>query len=133
MKYPFEFEELLLTDYVLDQLGFTNYHDGAGDFGDRRLDLGVSPYYLVHEIDAKSDENDGYGYMFGGQAKIEPGHFCSEDFGQKLYFLHDLYEDITFNHKNIELNVFIEKCYKANCGYYLDSYLEYKNNQSPTN
>ena len=57
MNYPFEFRELLLTDFVLTKLGFTEYHDGAGDYGDRRLNLGKLPYFEILEIDAKEDVN----------------------------------------------------------------------------
>lgn len=123
MNYPFEFNELLLTDYVLDQLGFTEYHDGAGDFGDRRLDLGLETRYEIKCVDAKSDINDGYGYYMETKPKIEPGHFCTEDFGIRLYFLHDMYEDILLNRTSSELDMFIEKCNKSNAGPYLSSYI----------
>ena len=120
MNYPFEFKELLLTDFVLTKLGFTPYHDGAGDYGDRRLDLGKRPYFEIIEIDAKDDVYDGYGIT----KEIGSGHYTRDC--EDLYFLHELYEEILSDCTVDEVNVFVEKCKEANCYPYLESYLEYK-------
>lgn len=89
MKYPFEFSELLLTKTVLDVIGFTEYWSGCGDFGDRRLNLGELPAYLIWEIDELDDPCGGY----CGQPVYESSHFSSKDW-EPMYFLHEMYEDI---------------------------------------
>jgi len=126
MKYPFEFSELLLTDYVLKQLGFNPYKDGAGDFGYRRLNLGES-YYTMLEIDAQYDLTGGY----GDYEVLEPGHFesCGDGPTRRLYFFHDLYEDILFKMQPVAIEIFKKKCKDANIEPYLYSYINYKTNK----
>lgn len=142
MIYPFEFKVLHLTDKVLDKLGFSEYWDGPGDFGDRRLDLGAQkedkrlvskqqyPAYLIHVIDEQDqDEASGQGY---GEPEYVPYHFTTKDFQKALYFLHDMYEDIAVNRTPEELQVFFEITKKKgiNMWPFLSSYLEYKKMES---
>jgi len=126
MNYPFEFNELLLTSYVLDKLGFTGYHDGAGDFGSRTLWLSPTSKIELIETDPKDDIYDGYSSSCGSEPEISNGHYLKD--GWIIYFLHDLYECIIDDYleDSEELKVFIEKCKKANCYPHLKSYLEYK-------
>lgn len=134
MKYPFEFKELLLTDGVLDSLGFTDYHAGSGDFGDRRLDLGGKvgdtfltskneyPFYFIFVIDHQEPD-----YYY--EDVITPKHFCTKDF-KTIYFLHEMYEDILKRRTADEVSEFINKCNKTGMSGYLNSYLKYKNERS---
>lgn len=138
MNYPFEFEELLLTERVLDVLGFTEYWAGCGDFGDRRLDLGGKvgderltskkeyPSYFIYVLDETEDPESGYGY---GKPKYCSEKVFSKNFDSILYFLHDLYEDILKRRTPEEIEAFIEITKKkdVNMYPYIESYLKYKN------
>lgn len=122
MKYPFEFKELPLTDKMLDKLGFTEYHDGSGDSGDRRFGK-----YKLWSIDEKDDSADGYGSW---APEYSAKYFCSDHRAvqfRSIYFLHDLYEDIKINNPE-ELDAFIEKTKRVNMYPFIKSYLEFKNN-----
>lgn len=133
MKYPFEFDEMLLTDEVLDLLGFTQYHGGAGDFGDRRLDLGGKvgdpellskkeyPLYFIHVI----DHLDGNYW----EDVVTPKHFCTKDF-RTIYFLHEMYEDILSRRTADEASRFIQLCNQTGMSGYLSSYIKYKENET---
>lgn len=135
MNYPFEFEELLLTDGVLDALGFSKYWGGSGDFGERWLDLGGQPgdeelisndqypNYLLRKIDESDDPECGY----GKNPKYNASHYVTKNW-KVVYFFHELLQDILDWRKIDELKVFIEKARKANMGKYVDDYLNYKTN-----
>ena len=124
MNYPFEFNELLLSDKALDWLGFTEYWDLNGDTGDRRLDLGGDGVkYLIWETCDKEDDADGYGYH---PVQCITHYFFKGDFKGHLYFLHEMYEDIKEKRTSDELGVFLEKCKRANMMPYIESYLKYK-------
>ena len=133
MKYPFEFKELLITDKVLDVLGFTEYSDGAGDFGDRRLDLrnkeNPKKKYIIYEIDEIEDPEAGYGY---GEPEYCSQHFCTKDFKENIYFLHEMYEDILEHYTPEEVETFIQitKRRGVNMFPYIKQYLNYKNNNN---
>ena len=115
MKYPFEFNELLLTEDVLDRLGFTEYHDKGGDYGMRTLWI-KEDHYVVWEYET-TEEDSLHGVVYISH------HFGSEDYGQ-LYFLHELWEQINKNTSQIAL--FEQLCKKNGMGSYIESYLEYK-------
>lgn len=123
MKYPFEFTECLLTDSVLDALGFTEYWSGSGEYGDRKLKLG-STYYMIFEMDPLEDEDQGY----SSKHVRCPGHFVSDGFETRLYFLHDMIEDVKARRTPNEYDVFLSLCKQrgVNLGSYLDSYFEWK-------
>lgn len=126
MKYPFEFKEMLLTQKTLDVLGFTDYWSESGDFGSRCLDLGMNvhyPKYCICVLDERNDSTEGY-----GEAEYASEHFCSRDFKKNLYFLHDLYEDISQKRPPEQLQVFIEltKKKEVNMWPFLKSYIDYK-------
>lgn len=129
MNYPFEFKEMLLTDKALDVLGFSEYWAGAGDFGERRLNLGnAGAHYTIIEHDEKDDESDGYGPW---PTTYSPCHF-SADFKSpsgSIYFLHEMYEDIVATRTPEEVERFIEITKQRGINMYpfIKSYLEFKN------
>lgn len=128
MQYPFEFHELLLTDHVLDALGFGEYWDDCGDFGSRKLVFSDDSYYLLYEMDERnSDDADSY----GGVATYCPSYFLAKDFRRRLYFLHDLYEDIVASCPAVDVELFILTTKKPEVNMWpaLESYLKYKENQ----
>lgn len=129
-------KKLLLTDKVLDVLGFTEYWAGSGDYyGDRRLDLGgqvgderlVSkgeyPLYYITVHDETPDPDSGY----GSEPHYQSEHFTSKDYDD-LYFLHDLYEDIVKRRTPEEVAKFIEitKRKGVNMYPYIQAYIERK-------
>jgi hypothetical protein len=137
MEYPFKFKELLLTDKVLDVLGFSKYWNGCGDFGDRRLDLGgvvedkrltsknEYPKYFIQEVDEIDDPESGYGY---GEPEYSSRHFCTKGFEKRIYFLHEMYEDILQRRTPEEVEKFIEITKKegVNMFPYIESWIKYK-------
>ena|SRR6187402_1294741 len=124
MNYPFEFNELLLTDKVLDVLGFTEYWSECGDFGRRTLAL-AGERYLLYQLDEKDDASDGYA---PGPAEYSPGRFVSAEFNDRLYFLHDLYESINKSTSAEFIHDFIILTKKDGVNMWpaLESYLKYK-------
>jgi hypothetical protein len=121
MIYPFEFRELLLTDGVLDALGFSPYWGGSGEYGERRF----GSYYII-DHDEMDDPECGYG---SSKPMYSSQHF-SEGFKtdmNTLYFLHELYESIAKNSPE-DLEAFVEKTKEngVNMYPYIESYLEYK-------
>jgi hypothetical protein len=119
MNYPFEFNELLLTDKILDILGFTEYQDKNGDDGIRTLFLGEN-IFTIWDIGELHD--DSYGY---GKGIYVSHHFCTLTDIKPIYFLHELWDYI--NEKTSQIALFEQICRKNNMGYYIDSYLEWKN------
>ena len=130
MEYPFEFNEMLLTDKVLDVLGFSEYWDGSGDYGERSFGKEGVELYRIVEHDEMDDPACGYG---GAPPEYSPSHF-SQPFKSKkmgaIYFLHELYESILENNPNL-IPMFVEKTKEngVNMYPYIESYLNYKNNQ----
>jgi len=136
MEYPFKFKALIITDKMLDILGFTEYWGGSGDFGDRRLDLGGQvedkrliskneyPMYFIFKIDETDDPESGYGYS---KPEYCSAHFCTKDF-ETIYFLHEMYDDIVARRTPEEIERFIEIIQKKgiNMFPFIKSYMEYK-------
>lgn len=106
-------EKLLLTDKILDKLGFTPYNDENGDSGTRILYVGDN-ILKVWDMDEIDDETQGY----GSPAKYRAKHFMIPDYGP-VYFLHELLDVI--NKEDIMLE-FVRKCHLYNMGFYLDEY-----------
>lgn len=127
MNYPFEFDELLLTSKVLDVLGFSEYWAGSGDFGERCFGVEKVELYRIVEIDEIDDPDAGYG---SGEPQYCSKHYCSRTFIKRIYFLHELYEDIENLNPNL-LSMFIEKTKEKNVNMYpyIKSFLKYKTNQ----
>lgn len=138
MKYPFEFQEMLLTQKALDTLGFSDYWSGCGDYGTRHLTLfdetGEEPHenYSVTVFDEDYDPEGGYG--------IGPPSYCARHtayIGQHgvgwydLYFLHDLLDNIKINCSDRFYTHFVEvtKQPGVNMYPYIKSYLEFKEKQ----
>jgi len=130
------FSECLITEQLLDVMGFSEYWSGSGDYGDRRLDLGGKvgderltskkeyPVYWIFEFDSKDDECDGYGY--GSPCRV-PQHFADKDM-VSMYFLHEMYEDIVTRRTPEEVEMFITILKKkgVNLYPYIESYLKWK-------
>ena len=122
ITYPFDFNELLLTEDVLDKLGFTEYWAGSGDYGKRLLKFSDGPFYTINEMDSLEDNSYGYSY-----AEYSANRYLSDNFGKSLYFLHDLYEDILGKRTVEEVGEFINKTKEVNMFPYIESWLKYKN------
>lgn len=73
--------KLLLTDGVLNTLGFGDYHDGAGDFGRRSLMLKSGSLELMEH-----DESE-YG-CHPYETEYQANHYSFEF--NEVYFLHEL-------------------------------------------
>jgi hypothetical protein len=132
MKYPFEFKELLITDKVLDVLGFSEYWAGSGEFGERSFGIQGVKLYRIVEQDEMDDPASGYGY---GEPEYSSCHF-SQPFASKkmgsIYFLHELYESIAEITPDL-LEMFIEKTKQkgVNMYPYIKSYLEFIESKNP--
>lgn len=131
MKYPFEFQEMLITSKVLDVLGFSEYWSGSSEFGTRSFGEKISEHqyktmYQLVEEDEMDDPCSGY---CPPPIWYSPCHYHS-NFDSKthinIYFLHDLYEDILENCPEV-LEFFLEKTKEVNMYPYMESYLKYKN------
>lgn len=136
IEYPFKFKELLITDKVLDVLGFSEYWAGSGDFGERTFGIKKSEHqyekwYRIVENDETEDPASGY----GGTPEYSSQYFSSPFNAKKhraIYFLHDLYEDISDNAPEL-LETFVEKLKEkgVNMLPILQSYLKYKSELQP--
>ena len=117
----------LITDLILDKLGFTPYQDGAGDYGHRTLAYPNKPPYNksnMYEIicyDEKDDANDGY----GEQPEYGDGHYASGNNYSSMYFIHELYDDVRLTMSTEFFNYFIEQLKKNNLFPYIESYLNH--------
>lgn len=130
MNYPFEFKEMLLTDKVLNLLGFSQYCGGASEYGERSFGIEGVEIYRIVENDEQDDPAAGYGY---GDPEYCSCHYSqpskSKTYGS-IYFLHELYESIKENNPNL-LEMFVEKTKEkgVNMYPYIKSYLDYKENK----
>jgi hypothetical protein len=134
MTYPFEFKELILTDRILDKLGFTEYWAGSGDYGERCFGIKKNenqfehvPYRIV-EIDEKDDDCDGYCETRNYVAQYYQSPFRAK-VHRSIYFLHDLYDDIQDNAPHV-LEFFVQKCKENNMYPFIESYLTFKNHHN---
>jgi len=128
MEYPFKFNECILTEDILDKLGFSDYWAGSGEFGNRTFskerDDGSNTSEFAYRMVVSDQLDDGS--MGWGKLEYKPEYFIVEDFQTTLYFLHDLYENI-FSKENEELNkLFLSKCTEIGLESYIQSYLNYK-------
>lgn len=117
MFFPFEFRECLLTSELLDHLGFSEYHDGCGDFGHRFLMLGENKYVIY--------EHDELIYGDGLSNDYIASHILNKNF-ESLYFLHEMYEDIVKLFTYSGQKKFLKLCENKRVNRYLVSYLNYK-------
>lgn len=113
--------KLNLTDGVLNKLGFSEYVDGAGDFGSRALTFKDGHKIIIWEIDEKEDDTDGYSI----DGKYVSNHYCGTNWNA-LFFLHDIYEEIITNHENYELE-FIDICRSIKMDAYIYDYIKEQN------
>lgn len=128
LNYPFEFKELLITDKVLDALGFSEYWAGSGDFGERSFGVEGVRLFRIVEIDEIDDPDAGYGY---GEPEYCARHygepFSSRNSLKNIYFLHELYESVLANCPGL-MDMFVEKTKGVNMYPYIKSWVEFKEN-----
>lgn len=139
----YQFSKLLLTDKVLDTLGFTEYWGECGEFGNRQLYLqaedadpiplakGEFPRYLIYEMDELPYGQDaGYALV----TKYEAAYFSTKDFFP-IYFLHEMYEDIVCRRAPEEVEFFTDLLKKkgVNMYPYIEEYLRWKQIQTTGN
>lgn len=127
LKYPFEFKELLITDKVLDVLGFGEYWAGASEYGERSFGIEGVELYRIVEHDEMDDPACGYGSTppeYSSCHYSKP--FKSKTMGN-IYFLHELYESIAETTPTL-LEMFVEKTKEkgVNMYPYIKSWLEFK-------
>jgi len=125
MNYPFEFDELLLTDTLLSKLGFTDWWGGSGDWSDSVLGLSGRAI-RIHSLDEKDDESDGYSALGGnGDNPAYVSYHYTTDEWTRMYFLHELYEYIKSFNDEQTMNDFLYRCKRTNTMHHINSYLEY--------
>lgn len=132
----FEFNELLLSDRVLDRLGFSPYNDEHCTWGGRTLTLGKDEnIFSFRIIDQEEMDDDTEGNWFDG-SHINASFSYSGSFDRKnkndysdLYFLHQLYEVV----KHLcpqHLDEFKKRCADNNMKNAIESYEEFKAKQA---
>lgn len=119
MKYPFEFEECLLTDDLFHTLGF-EFWGGSGDFYDAGIE-GIR--YRI--IQGQFEPDDTLGYI-SGPKRMDVARFMTSDF-KTMYFLHEMYEDIVSRCSTEDKTKLFQLFEKHNLSPYIESYLKYKN------
>jgi hypothetical protein len=124
MEYPFKFNELLLTSRVLDKLGFTEYWNGSGYFGTRRLidKEAHDVFYELFQTDEMDDPTDGYDPY--NPPEYQTQHYCTKDW-ERMYFLHELYEDFLLRYPD-KIEYLTKQIKTCNMYPQLKSYLKYK-------
>lgn len=131
MKYPFEFKELLITKYLLDTLGFSEYYSGCADFGYRSLDLPFfEKVYRIIEYDELKEDGASMGGMDNSYVSSYWASYSNEIPERKLYFLHDMYNDILIHLGAGFLEQFIKVCKKVNMYPFIISYERYLSEQN---
>jgi hypothetical protein len=120
MNYPFEFDEALLTDKMLEKLGVSEWWGGSSECMDARLHLNGKSFD-IHSIDEQDDDSFGY----GDNPKYLPYHYTDGNW-KTIYFLHELYEYIKSGGCVEAYNDFMERCKKCNLMPYIESYLKSK-------
>lgn len=126
MNYTIEkvpHERLPVTSFVLDHLGFHEYHDEHGTWGYRWLIIGDNKFEIT-EIGETVDDSDGY----ADWGTFKSDHW-SYNKGKKnthyeLFFLHEMYQCIQSEFPVEFLAEFESICRKNKMGVYIDSYLQ---------
>ena len=125
--------KLLITDDVLDKLGFSEYWDENGDSGGRTLSFNDANKTMFRILETGQMDDDHYGQYPGGRYTSQEFQFCDwfaipkitdmQPSYYELYFLHQMYECIKEQYPYC-LEEFIELCDKANMKPYIDEYLD---------
>ncbi len=130
----FPFNELLLTDRVLDRLGFSEYWDEHCTWGGRTITFGDKDV-LIRVVDQEEMDDDTEGNWFDGSHISNHYSYSgwfdiggNKDDYSDLYFLHQLYEVVKFKCPQY-LDEFKERCFKNNMKAYIESYEKYLNEQ----
>ena len=76
-------ERVKITDEFLDKLGYTEYHDGAGDYGERKLRVKLSNglWYTLSTVYCMDNLGDNYfpeGNPYFANENFEPIEFVDE-------------------------------------------------------
>jgi hypothetical protein len=117
LKKEGRFSKLLLTDTVLDKLGFSEYNDLNGDCGSRHLRFKNEEYITIWEHLEKDDDSDGYSK---DGIYLSHHYFIMEQPGD-MDFINELYELIKAK-SPASVPEFEEKCKTLKMYYYLDQY-----------
>jgi hypothetical protein len=130
----FEFQELLITQRVLDRLGFGEYWDEHGTWGTRTLSLVSTDVELFILDEQEEMDDDMEGHHVGGAHVaqtwqwngVRNNKLNSGNSIYQVYFLHQLYDIIAAFYPT-KLALFEQKAYEANLARYVLSYKDYKN------
>lgn len=120
LYYPFEFNEINLTDTMLKKLGLSEWWGGSGDNNDARLHLNGKSFD-IHSTDELDQECGGY----AKNDSYVSYHYYNDKY-QTMYFLHELYEYIVAGECQEAINDFLERCEKCYLLTYIESYLKFK-------
>jgi hypothetical protein len=126
--------KLLITDTILDKLGFSEYWDEHGTWGGRTLAFNNGVRFRIIEQEEMDDDTEGYAsfgryiahhYYFAGWFAIPKIDSPNYD----LFFLHEMYECIEKEYPDC-IGEFVAKCKDLNMKPYIDDYLtERKENE----
>lgn len=123
MNYPFEFNELLLTEKVIQYMGFNNWWGDSGDGYEIAFGKENDPTSVVnYRLRATCEESEPYSYS---TSYYQTQHIMNDKF-EPLYFIHELYEDIVKNASVKDFNILITHFKKLSVYPYIQSYLKYK-------
>ena len=122
----FDYEEYLLSDNILFELGFSDYHDNNGKSGDRIVLLGQIPTdetnkFTIEEYCETGDITNGY--------LIHPiymsKHYKNKDTGTVMYFVSDLVSEINKSNLKPEYKKeLFNRLRDINLGHYVENQLE---------
>lgn len=118
------FSKLLITETVLDKLGFAPYNDLNGDCGSRILRFKDGSYITIWEHGEKDDDSDGY----SKDGIYISHHFYSMEENIDLHFLHELHKLIRAK-SPASVSEFEDKCKQLKMFYYIKKYTEWQNQQ----
>ena len=123
--------KLIITDTILDKLGFSEYWDEHGTWGGRTLTFSDGTRFRIIEQEEMDDEHEGYGALSGSEATYVANHFYFAGFfaipkidvgHYDLFFLHEMYECIEKEYPDY-IDEFVAKCKDVNMKPYIDEYL----------
>jgi hypothetical protein len=133
MNNKFEFSKLLLTDEVLDVLGFSPYWDEHCVWGIRSLNFENNTHLTLADYEEMFDDTEGNWHegtyiahhfsFYPSKSKLEVNE--SIDYWGDTFFLHELYDIIEFYYPSQLIN-FISNCKKNNMKIYIEQYIKYK-------
>lgn len=121
--------KLIITDDVLDKLGFSEYWDEHGTYGTRTLRFDDGTKFIILEQEEMDDSTEGYGDgMYVAHHFRFEGHRNGMEGVHELFFLHQMYECIEKYFPSY-LDEFVEKCEKVKMKPYIDDFLRERKNK----